>query len=66
MRIKAAKGLAKIPGKDTNPYVKVHLLPNKSKHTKRKTGILRKTAEPEFDEIVKVMTYIAYLLYVGI
>lgn len=54
VRIKKAKDLAKIPGKDLNPYVKVYLLPDKTKHTKRKTGFLRKTNNPEFDEIVKV------------
>lgn len=54
VRVKKAKDLATVPGKDLNPYVKVHLLPDKSKHTKRKTGIQRKTTNPEFDEIVKV------------
>lgn len=54
IRVKKAKDLAEIPGKAVNPYVKIHLLPNKSKHTKRKTGIQRKTRDPEYDEIIKV------------
>lgn len=43
-------------GKTLNPYIKVYLLPDKSKHTKRMTGIERKTNEPEFNEVVKVCT----------
>lgn len=57
VRVVNAKGLASERGKDTNPYAKIHLLPDRSKHTKRKTGIQRKTTKPEFNEIVKVSKY---------
>lgn len=56
VKIPNASNLAAAKGESLNPYVKVHLLPDKSKHTKRKTGIQRKTADPEFNEIVKVST----------
>lgn len=36
------------------PYVKVYLLPDRSKQTKRKTGFIRKTVNPKYDEIFKV------------
>ncbi len=54
VKIVGASNLAAEMGKTLNPYVKVHLLPHKSKHTKRKTGIQRKTTNPEFNETVKV------------
>lgn len=54
IKIVNACGLAAAKGKSISPYVKVHLLPDKSKHTKRKTGIQRKTTDPDYDEIVKV------------
>ena len=36
------------------PYVKVYLLPDRSKHTKRKTGFIRRTVSPKYDETFKV------------
>ena len=54
VRIVNASDLAVAKGKTLNPYVKVYLLPDKSKHTKRMTGIERNTSDPEFDEVVKV------------
>lgn len=64
VRIHSASDLASTKGKEVNPYVKVHLLPDQSKHTKRKTGILRNTKNPEFDETVKVGTQLAlYVVY---
>lgn len=53
-----ARGLAlarSATGEKPNPYVKTYLLPDGSKHTKRKTGIQRKTTNPEFNEILKVI-----------
>lgn len=37
-----------------DPYVKTYLLPDRSKLTKRKTGIQRKTSRPVYNEILKV------------
>ena len=36
------------------PYVKVYLLPDRTKHTKRKTGFMRRTVCPRYDETFKV------------
>ena len=36
------------------PYVKVYLLPDRSKATKRKTGFVRRTVDPQYDETLKV------------
>ena len=36
------------------PYVKVYLLPDHTKHTKRKTGFMRRTVSPRYDETFKV------------
>ena len=38
----------------SDPYVKTYLLPDKSKHTKKKTGIKKKTLNPVYDHIIKV------------
>ena len=55
VRIVSAKGLsAAKEGGTSNPYVKVYLLPDKSKQTKRMTGIQRKTLDPTYNEILKV------------
>ena len=39
----------------SNPYVKMYLLPDHGKCTKRKTGAQQKTTNPVFDEILKVL-----------
>ena len=59
VRVVKAKGLAAAkPGGTSDPYVKTYLLPDKTKHTKRKTGIQRKTLNPEYNETVKVSYYL--------
>lgn len=55
VRVTKAEGLATIQGKDTNPYAKINLLTAKSKPKfKRKTEILKKTTDPEYNETFKV------------
>ena len=56
VRVVKARGLAvaKKTG-HSDPYIKTYLLPDKSKHTKRKTGIQRKTTNPNYNEILKVI-----------
>ena len=50
-----AKNLAAAKKGDTsNPYAKVYLLPDRGKHSKRKTGIQQKTKNPVFNETLKV------------
>ena len=39
-------------GSAPNPYVKVYLLPDPSKETKRKTKIAKSTFHPTFNEMV--------------
>lgn len=38
----------------SDPYVKTYLLPDKSKHSKKKTEIKRKTLNPVYDQTIKV------------
>ena len=55
VRVVKAKGLAAAKSNGfSDPYIKTYLLPDKSKHTKRKTGVQRRTLNPEYDEILKV------------
>ncbi len=56
VRVVKASGLAvaKKAGY-SDPYIKTYLLPDRSKHSKRKTGIQRKTTNPVFNEILKVL-----------
>ena len=54
VHVAKAKKLAHVDGKKPDPYVRMHLLPNKTKQTKRRTGIQRKTDNPKFDELLKV------------
>ncbi len=55
VRIARARGLAAAKsGGFSDPYIKTYLLPDRTKHTKRKTGIQRKTTSPDYNEILKV------------
>ena len=57
VKIVKAEGLAPSQGKRANPYIKTYLLPDTSKHSKRKTGIISKTNKPIFNELLKVSLY---------
>lgn len=62
VRVAKAKDLVNINNAKPDPYVRMHLLPDKTKLTKRRTGIQRKTISPEFNEILKVsMLHLRYL-----
>ena len=56
IHVKRARGLASSNAGSTFPdaYIKIYLLPDKSKHSKRKTDVKRKTANPVYKEILKV------------
>lgn len=55
VRVIRASGLAAAKkGVTSDPYIKTYLLPDRSKHTKRKTSIQRKTTNPVYNEILKV------------
>ena len=55
VRVIKAEGLRGVKsGGISDPYVKTYLLPDKTKHTKRKTGIQRCTTNPVFNETLKV------------
>ena len=49
-----AKGLAATKKGGSNPYVKMHLLPECEKMYKRKTSIHKRTTKPDFNETLKV------------
>ena len=50
-----ARGLAAADSNGfSNPYVKTYLLPDRSKHSKRKTSIKKNTLDPVYNEILKV------------
>ena len=38
----------------SDPYIKTYLLPDKSKHSKKKTAIKKKTLNPVYNETLKV------------
>ena len=55
VQVVRAKGLAAAKNRgNSSPYVKMYLLPDRGKCTKRKTGVQHKTTDPIFDEILKV------------
>ena len=57
VRVVRCKGLAAAKSSGvSDPYVKTYLLPDRTKHTKRKTGIQRATLNPEYNELFKVST----------
>ena len=50
-----ARGLAAADSNGySDPYVKTYLLPDKSKHSKRKTEVKKKTLQPVYKETLKV------------
>ncbi len=64
MYVASARGIA---AADTNglsdPYIKTYLLPDKSKHSKKKTTVKKKTLNPVFKETLKVCFYLTILWY---
>ena len=54
VRVSKAEELKNLGESKPDPYVRMHLLPDKTKLTKRRTSIQRKTNAPEFDELLKV------------
>ena len=58
VHVNRARGLAAADSNGfSDPYVKTYLLPDRSKHSKRKTSIKKKTLDPVYDETLKVGTY---------
>ena len=57
IHVNRAKGLAAADKNGfSDPYVKTYLLPDKTKHSKRKTKIRKKTLNPVYQETLKVLT----------
>lgn len=48
-----AKDLAIPDGQEPNAYVKIYLLPDPNKLTKRKTKVVKKSSHPSFMEMVR-------------
>jgi synaptotagmin-like protein len=54
VHVNRARGLAAADSNGfSDPYVKTYLLPDRSKHSKRKTNVQRKTLSPIFDETLE-------------
>ena len=63
IHVNRAKGLAAADKNGfSDPYVKTYLLPDKTKHSKKKTGIKRKTLDPVYNETLKVCHLCVYVL----
>ena len=55
VHVSEARGLAAADSNGlSDPYVKTYLLPDKSKHSKKKTEIKRKTLDPVYNQTLKV------------
>ena len=55
IHISKARGLAAADSNgSSDPYVKTYLLPDRSKGSKRKTKVRKKTLNPIYDETLKV------------
>ena len=64
VNVERAKGLAATDkGGFSNPYIKTYLLPDKSKHSKKKTGVKHKTTDPYYGEVLKVMVQLFFIIY---
>lgn len=48
-----ARDLMTSKGNTPDPYVKIYLLPDRKKQTKRKTHFLKQTVNPEYNETIK-------------
>jgi len=54
------------PGSDLpSPYVKIYLLPDPEKQTKRKTKVIKDTTHPTYNELVKITIIIIFLFQEG-
>ena len=55
IHVNRARGLAAANSNGySDPYVKTYLLPDRSKHSKRKTSVKKKTLDPIFNETLEV------------
>ena len=68
VRVVRARDLAATKaGGLSNPYVKIYLLSDHGKHSKRKTGVQKNTVNPVFNEILKVTKFVDNLrLWFGV
>ena len=56
IHVNRAEGLAAAKSNGySDPYIKTYLLPDKAKHTKKKTAVRKKTLDPVYDETLKVL-----------
>ena len=56
IHVDRARGLAAADSNGySDPYIKIYLLPDKDKHTKQKTSVIKKTLDPVYNETLKVI-----------
>ena len=55
IHVDRARGLAAADSNGySDPYIKTYLLPDRAKHTKKKTSVKKKTLDPIYNEMLKV------------
>ncbi len=55
VHVNRARGLAAADSNGlSDPYIKTYLLPDRSKYSKRKSAVRKKTLDPVYDEKLKV------------
>lgn len=60
VHVDRAQGLAAANNNGySNPYIKTYLLPDKARHTKKKTSVKKKTLDPVYNETLTVRLYAA-------
>jgi len=61
VHVNKARGLAAADSNGlSDPYVKTYLLPDKSKHSKRKTDTKRRTLDPVYNQTLEVRSALCF------
>ena len=56
IHVERARGLAAADSNGySSPYIKTYLLPDEEKYTKQKTSVKKKTLDPVYNEMIKVI-----------
>ena len=61
IHVNRASGLASADNNGySDPYIKIYLLPDYAKQTKRKTSVKKRTLSPIYNEILKVLQFFLF------